>query len=98
MGGVFNMLTVAKEAVFLRCFEGENCPGLFKEPDVEKSKIYVDKDILETIIKNLLYFAGEDDTMKIQPSQKQYVIGFEPIYNENDEVECYKATILNSFH
>ena len=57
----------------------------------------MDKDILETITEDLLYFAEEDDTMEIQPSQKQDIIGFEPILDENEEIECYRATISNSF-
>lgn len=86
-----------KKTFFDAALEAKPALSYFKGPDVEKSEIYVDKDILETIIEDLLYFAEEDDTMEIEPSQKQDVIGFEAIHDENDEIECYRATISNSF-
>ena len=90
------MLTIAKTMLFKSALDAKPGVSYFKQPGVDKCEVHVEKSIFETIIEDLLYFA-EDDDIEIEPARKKDIIGFEPIHDDNDEIECYRATISNTF-
>ena len=57
----------------------------------------MDKKIIQTIIEHLLYTTDDDEGTTIEAIQKEKLIGFEPIHNENDETQYYQAIVPNSF-
>ena len=69
----------------------ESNPALscFQEKPVASTEITVDKKIIETIIEDLLYLADDDEETTNETAKKEKLIGFEPIHNEDDEIQYY---------
>ena len=76
-----------KQCFFKAALDAKPGVSYFKQPGADKCEVHVEKSIFETIIEDLLYVA-EDDDIEIETAQKKDIIGFEPIHDENDEIEC----------
>ena len=57
----------------------------------------IEKDIIEVIIEDILYFSDDEDQQNIQSDRKKDLIGFEPMTTDDDEVDYYWAIISSSF-
>jgi hypothetical protein len=69
--------------------ESNTALSCFQEMPVASTEITVDKKIIETIIEDLLYLADDDEETSIQATKKEKLIGFEPMHNEDDEIQYY---------
>ena len=85
-----------KQCFFKAALDAKPGVSYFEQPGVDKCEVHVEKSIFETIIEDLLYFT-EDEDIEIEPARKKDIIGFEPIHNDNVEIECYIVTISNTF-
>jgi hypothetical protein len=57
----------------------------------------VRKKIIETILEDLLYLADDEEETKLEATKKEKLIEFEPMHNEDDEIQYYQAIFPNSF-
>ena len=57
----------------------------------------MDKKIIERIIEDLFYLADDDEETTIEVTKSEKLIGFEPMHNEDDEIQYYRAIVPNSF-
>jgi hypothetical protein len=63
-----------------------------------KREITIEKDIIEVIIEDILYFSDDEDQQNIQNDKKKDLIGFESMTTDNEEeVYYYWAIILHLF-
>ena len=63
------------------------------EASVGTKEITVETEIIETIIEDLLYLAEDDDEAVVERERKRDIIGFDPVHNDQDEIEHYRSTI-----
>ena len=91
------MLNSREENIFNSALESNTALSCFQEKPVASTEITVDKKIIETIIEDLLYLADDDEETSIQATKKEKLIGFEPMQNEDDEIQYYQAIVPNSF-
>jgi hypothetical protein len=57
----------------------------------KRKEITNEKDIIEDIIEDILYFSDDEGQQNIQSEKKKDLIGFEPMTNDDDEVDNYRA-------
>jgi hypothetical protein len=69
----------------------------FKLNQRKRKEITIEKDIIEVIIEDVLYFSDDEDQQNIQSDKKKVLIGFEPMTTDDDEVDYYWAIISLSF-
>ena len=81
--------TAEREIFFNSALESNTALSCFQEKPVASTEITVDKKIIETIIEDLLYLADDDEETTNETAKKEKLIGFEPIHNEDDEIQYY---------
>ena len=54
-----------------------------------KYRNYCGQENIEIIIEDLLYLADDDEETSTQATKKEKLIGFEPMHNEDDEIQYY---------
>ena len=90
--------STAKRKIFIDSpLECNTALSHFQGKPVVSAEITVDKKIIDTIFEDLLYLADDDEETKIEATEKEKLIGFEPIHNEDDEMQYYQAIVPNSF-
>ena len=89
MGGIPTVLNSREENIFNSALESNTALSCFQEKPVASTEITVDKKIIETIIEDLLYLADDDEETSIQATKKEKLIRFEPMHNEDDEIQYY---------
>ena len=57
----------------------------------------MDKKIIERIIEDLFYLADDDEETTIEVTKSEKLIGFEPMHNEDDEIQYYRAIVPKKF-
>jgi hypothetical protein len=69
----------------------------FELNQCERKEITIEKDIIEVIIEDILYFSDDEDQQNIQSDKKKDLIGFELLTTDDNEVDYYRAIISLSF-
>jgi hypothetical protein len=59
----------------------------------KRKEITIEKDTIEVIIEDILYFSDDEDQQNIQSDKKKDLIGFQPMSTDDDDVSCYQAII-----
>ena len=79
--------TAERKIFFNSALESNTALSYFQEKSIANTEITVDKEIIETIIEGLLYLADDDEGSTIEATRKENLIGFEPMHNEDDEIQ-----------
>jgi hypothetical protein len=83
------VLSSREENIFDTALESNTALSCFQEKPVASTEITVDKKIIKKIIEDLLYLADGDEETTIEAAKKEKLIRFEPMHNEDDEIQFY---------
>ena len=82
--------STAERKIFVdTALESNTALSCFQEKPIVSTEITVGKKIIETIIEDLLYLVDDDEEITIEATKKEKLIGFEPMHNEDDEIQYY---------
>ena len=85
-----------KKLFFESALKANTTLSYFEETSIERREVIVEKEIIDTIIENLLYCSNDDEDVEIESARKKDFIGFELVSDDDDQVEYYRATIPNT--
>ena len=97
MGEIPTVLNSREEIFFDSALESNTALSCFQQKSIASLEISVDKLIIETIIEDLLYLADDNEETKLEATIKEKFIAFEPMHNEDDQIQYYQAMVPNSF-
>lgn len=86
-----------KKTFFESALECNTDLSIYKVSSAERREITAEKEIVETILEDLLYLAEDDQEEIIQVDRKRDLIGYEAIHSDDDEIEYYRAIIPSTF-
>jgi Mg/Co/Ni transporter MgtE len=81
--------TVERKIFFYSALESNTALRCFQEKPITSTEIIVEKKIIETIIEDFLYLADDDEETIFEATKKEKLIEFEPMHNEDDEIQYY---------